>query len=137
MSQTTDTAVIVAEKAVRDAYQLGRREGPSSLEVEYYDGPGTREHTPAYGMDAFRDTARYANIVTPEIRRLSGFGDPSGRGTHTAERRVGIIRLSNGEDSPGQHVSSPRAIYEILIDAFDNGWRDAPAEEPTGPDVNL
>lgn len=50
--------------AIEQARELGEREGPLAF-------------------DGFSQSARYANVVLPELRRLAGYEDATGAGTYT------------------------------------------------------
>jgi hypothetical protein len=70
-------------------------------------------------VDGFKQGAKWANTVNPELRRMAGFGDPMGVGTYQENRTV--------VDEHGTEYSSHEIMTE-LVRQFDEGAYTALAD---------
>lgn len=120
-------AVIKPYYLKEKAYELGFDEFkntdiPSSDELELHH---------------FKETAKWANIVSPRLRAMAGFSDRSGRGTYKEHRQVAAIKPGCEEDQPAEaELVDAREIFHELVDAWETGARDA-VDDTFDPDSIL
>lgn len=122
--QSGDVAVVKPYYLTSEAYGMGHDEF-SDVEAD------TAEEI---DFSQFTSTARWANIIAPKLRAMSGARDPTGKGTYTAHREVAAIHAGSEEDEPAEAdlVGSER-LYEALVDAYRTGALDA-VEDTFYPD---
>jgi hypothetical protein len=100
---------------LEQAYQLGMECGPDGGPIAGIDADTTEEELLRLadtGVSHFTESARYANVVAPELRRLAGYED-SGMGTYQVQPdREHADRFSYLFDS----------FREGFVDAYYESW---------------
>ena len=128
-----DAPVVNLDKQAEEAYRMGYSAFAgfdSGLEDDRDD-----EEVSA-NLSYFKEGARWANTINPELRCMAGSADPTGMGTWTGERPVVVLRAHEVDDepAPGTLVDS-RHIVDVLIDWWDRGAYDAMEGEDMNPDT--
>ena len=122
--QSGDVAVVEPYYLTGEAYEMGHAEF-SEVEAE------TAEDV---DFSQFTSTARWANIIAPKLRAMSGARDPTGKGTYTQHREVAAIHAGCEEDEPAEaDLVDSRHLYEALVDAYRTGALDS-VEDTYYPD---
>lgn len=122
--QSGDVAVVEPYYLTGEAYEMGHAEF-SGVEAE------TAEDV---DFGQFTSTARWANIIAPKLRAMSGARDSTGKGTYTEHREVAAIHAGCEEDEPAEaDLVSSADLYEALVDAYRTGALDS-VEDTYYPD---
>lgn len=110
-----DTMPVVRDPtAVKAAYKDGFNRFDRAV-VEEADDPMT-------AVAHFKETARWANHVAPQLRAAAGFDDAGGMGTYTAGRVVAVLDVALEDDGPAAaDVMRAGDVYTALVEAFDLG----------------
>ena len=77
-------------------------------------------------LSYFKEGAKWANTINPDLRCMAGNADPTGKGTWTETRPIVVLRDHEVDDepAPGSLVDSAH-IVDVLIDWWDRGAYDA------------
>ena len=122
MQQNTnaDVAVVEIDYQEEAAYNMGH------AEFADHDTADDPEVDPYF----ITDSARYANIIAPDLRAMAGYGD-RGMGTYTEDRQVAAIVPGCEEDVGVQlaDLTDASALFDELHSAFFRGAHDALAAE--------
>jgi len=116
MSDNYAYAVVPAAQTLGEAYAMGydRFTGADPVRADVFEQ-----------VDAFKQSASWANNVAPLLRSLSGYAD-EGHGTYQTPRAVVVVPDGNEDDLPRTGSSRPaNAVYETVVDAWQNGAMDA------------
>lgn len=109
--------VIVAERAEREAYEMG---------YERFEDQDSRGEVDAdLDLTLFRDSAAYTNYVLPSLRALAGYED-GGHGTYTIGGEIAIVDEADLDDTPIEAETWTAGEYlDVLVDRWTDGARDA------------
>jgi hypothetical protein len=118
MEQNTDADVAVVEIDYQEeaAYNMGH--------AEFADHDTAED--PEVDPYLITDSARYANVIAPELRAMAGYAD-RGMGTYTDDRQVAAIVPGCEEDVGVQlaDLTDASALFDELHSAFFRGAHDA------------
>jgi len=103
-----DTKVVVLPEAIESAYS----DGYSRFE----DSP---EEMDPRDIEAFHDSATYANHVLPDLRAAAGYRD-SGHGTYQKNGKVVIVEYPEDRPMNGE-LTEAKYVFEQLSEAWHNG----------------
>lgn len=110
-----DVAVVKPYYLLEEAYQKGHDE---------FAGMDAPEDDEELDISPFKGSARWANIVAPELRSMAGYAD-GGHGTYQQQRQVAAIHAGCEEDEPAEaDLVDCSHLFEALVEAWDTGALD-------------
>jgi hypothetical protein len=110
-----DVAVVKIDYKEEEAHRMGY------AEFKGHDTATDPEVDPYF----ITDSARWANVIQPQLRAMAGFDD-SGVGTYTISRDVAAINPGTEEDEPSTaQLMAAQRVLELLNKAYFDGAHDA------------
>lgn len=128
MDTPGEVAVVRLAYRIEEAYSMGHDEfseveADSAEDVEF---------------SYFTDSARWANVVLPRLRAMSGYGHRGRGSSHTVQRQVAVIHSGCEEDEPAEaDLRECFRILDAMIDAYRMGAIDAAVGTPPHPEAAL
>ena len=118
-----DVPVVNLDKQAAAAYRMGYGE-MAGFDAGLAD-ERDEDEAPA-DLSYFKEGAKWANTINPDLRCMAGNADPTGKGTWTETRPIVVLRDHEVDDepAPGSLVDSAH-IVDVLIDWWDRGAYDA------------
>lgn len=122
-----EIAVVKPYYLKEEAYQMG---------FDEFDGFAA-EDPEEFELHYFKESARWVNVIAPELRSMAGFDD-AGHGTFQVSRQVAAVKPGCEEDEPAEaELVSCRVIHSELVSAWNTGALDAATGESFDPDSVL
>lgn len=115
-----DVAVVKPYYLLEEAYRMGND--------EFQDVEADEDEAEPIDLSPFKDSARWANHVAPDLRSMAGYAD-AGHGTYQQHRQVAAIHHGCEEDEPAEaDLYDASHLFEALVEAWDTGAYDGAAD---------